>query len=264
MLLQHYFLYLCLLLPAINGFSSNLASKTEDPTKNTLNLTGFDLMEQKMGSRKQSLLFTALMSATYIFIFICGFLGNLSTCAVIITNSCMHNATNYYLFSLAISDLLSLTLGKFFVPKFFKKKLISNLGLPPELHSLIIGQYPWPFGQVFCKIRTFFFETTTIASVLIILAFTFERWLHICKPMYAQKFSNSFSRVFKIILTLWALSGLLAIPYAIGTGTELLLPEIEESKLCKPLNQYESLMTSILLLSSVLFFIFPMILISIM
>jgi len=41
-----------------------------------------------------------------------GVLGNVTTCVVIARNSYMHTATNYYLFSLAISDTLSLILGK--------------------------------------------------------------------------------------------------------------------------------------------------------
>jgi len=36
-----------------------------------------------------------------------GVIGNVTTCVVIARNSYMHTATNYYLFSLAISDMLS-------------------------------------------------------------------------------------------------------------------------------------------------------------
>lgn len=35
-----------------------------------------------------------------------GVIGNVTTCVVIAGNSYMHTATNYYLFSLAISDML--------------------------------------------------------------------------------------------------------------------------------------------------------------
>ena len=138
------------------------------------------------------------------------------------------------------------------------------IGLPPELHSIIIGSYPWPFGYAFCKIRTFVFEATTIASVLTILTFTFERWLHICKPMYAKKFSNGFKRAFKIIIALWLLSGILAAPFVIGTGAEPMIQGIDETILCKPLNEYDRLMTTLILLSTIILFIIPITLISIM
>ena len=48
----------------------------------------------------------------YVIMFITGVLGNLAVCFVIIRNRSMHTATNYYLFSLAVSDLVILLLGK--------------------------------------------------------------------------------------------------------------------------------------------------------
>uniref|UniRef100_A0AC34QSL5 G-protein coupled receptors family 1 profile domain-containing protein n=1 Tax=Panagrolaimus sp. JU765 TaxID=591449 RepID=A0AC34QSL5_9BILA len=50
----------------------------------------------------------------YSVILILGLFGNIFTCIVIAKNKSMHNPTNYYLFSLAISDLLMLILGKSF------------------------------------------------------------------------------------------------------------------------------------------------------
>lgn len=44
--------------------------------------------------------------------FVTGVIGNFAVCIVIIHNKTMHTATNYYLFSLAISDLIILLLGK--------------------------------------------------------------------------------------------------------------------------------------------------------
>lgn len=49
---------------------------------------------------------------TYGILFISGLFGNLAVCIVIAYNKSMHNATNYYLFSLAMSDLVLLLLGK--------------------------------------------------------------------------------------------------------------------------------------------------------
>ena len=48
----------------------------------------------------------------YATIFVTGVFGNLITCIVIKRNPMMQTATNYYLFSLAVSDLLLLVLGK--------------------------------------------------------------------------------------------------------------------------------------------------------
>jgi len=122
----------------------------------------------------------------------------------------------------------------------------------------------WIFGYIFCKTRIFIFETTTIASVLTILMFTCERWLHICKAIYAKKFSNSFSRALKIILCIWALSGFLSLPFAFTSGTFLQLDGYPESKLCGSLMTHRQMMSKFIISYAVLFFIIPMTMISIM
>ncbi len=55
--------------------------------------------------------FFLLMCVTYLIIFVVGVLGNSLTCIVIARHRVMRTITNYYLFSLAISDLLVLLLG---------------------------------------------------------------------------------------------------------------------------------------------------------
>lgn len=51
----------------------------------------------------------------YVGVFIGGIVGNVIVCVVIIRHSSMHTATNYYLFSLAVSDLIYLMFGEFHV-----------------------------------------------------------------------------------------------------------------------------------------------------
>lgn len=52
------------------------------------------------------------LTAIYVAIFVSGVVGNIAVCVVIIRNISLHTATNYYLFSLALSDLTLLLLGK--------------------------------------------------------------------------------------------------------------------------------------------------------
>ena len=54
----------------------------------------------------------APMTAIYVTSFITGVVGNVATGVVIVRNRSMHTATNYYLFSLALSDLVILLLGE--------------------------------------------------------------------------------------------------------------------------------------------------------
>lgn len=49
----------------------------------------------------------------FVGIFGTGVIGNLIVCVVIVKNASMHTATNYYLFSLAVSDLLFLMMGEY-------------------------------------------------------------------------------------------------------------------------------------------------------
>lgn len=53
-----------------------------------------------------------LLTVIYLIIFVLGVLGNVVTCIVIAKNKSMHTVVNYYLFSLAVSDLLLLICGK--------------------------------------------------------------------------------------------------------------------------------------------------------
>lgn len=61
---------------------------------------------------RDSLWIVLPISIIYSTIFVIGVLGNVITCVVISRNKSMHTATNYYLFSLAISDLLLLVSGE--------------------------------------------------------------------------------------------------------------------------------------------------------
>jgi len=58
------------------------------------------------------------ISIVYIIIFVTGVVGNIAVCVVIVRNVSLHTATNYYLFSLAFSDLMLLLLGKLILLSF--------------------------------------------------------------------------------------------------------------------------------------------------
>ena len=71
-------------------------------------------MESYMGPQRiWGLPVTISLTIIYCGIFFSGEIGNICTCIVIIRNRYMHTATNYYLFSLAISDALTLMLGEY-------------------------------------------------------------------------------------------------------------------------------------------------------
>lgn len=76
------------------------------------NLTEAEYLSKVLGPKYLSLRLVIPLTIAYVVIFITGIFGNVSTCIVIVRNSSMQTATNYYLFSLAISDLTLLILGE--------------------------------------------------------------------------------------------------------------------------------------------------------
>jgi len=85
--------------------SSSMSNSTE------FNLDAF--LKTHLGSRSRDLSGSVTLTVVYAVIFVTGLLGNACTCVVIATNGHLHTATNFYLFSLAISDLVMLILGQY-------------------------------------------------------------------------------------------------------------------------------------------------------
>ena len=69
------------------------------------------LVRSILGEKRKDILSVILLTAVYTLIFITGVVGNMSTCLVIWKNPYMHTVTNYYLFNLAVSDVITLMLG---------------------------------------------------------------------------------------------------------------------------------------------------------
>ncbi|XP_054003342.1 pyrokinin-1 receptor-like isoform X2 [Hylaeus anthracinus] len=157
------------------------------------------LQEDDSSLRRDPLYIVLPITVIYAVIFFTGVVGNVSTCVVIARNKSMHTATNYYLFSLAVSDLLL---------------LIS--GLPPEMYY-IWSNFPYVFGEAFCIIQSFAAETSANATVLTITAFTVERYVAICHPIISHTMSK-LSRAVKFVIVIWVLALCLAVPQAYTFG----------------------------------------------
>lgn len=75
-------------------------------------MTEEECVRSTLGGRTKPLTEAIVYTTIYSAILLSGILGNMFTCIVIVCNKYMHTATNFFLFSLAISDLLTLILGK--------------------------------------------------------------------------------------------------------------------------------------------------------
>ncbi|XP_023255616.1 neuromedin-U receptor 1-like [Seriola lalandi dorsalis] len=170
------------LTPGINRNYSNLggACLTEDK-----------YLEIHLGPPRSPVFFPVCL--VYLIIFLVGVVGNVLTCTVIARNKVMWTPTNYYLFSLAVSDLLVLLLG-----------------MPLELYELW-QNYPFLLGKGGCYFKTFLFETVCLASILNVTALSVERYIAVVHPLRA-KYVVTRTHAKRVILTVWGLSVLCAIP----------------------------------------------------
>ena len=187
------------LYPAADTLPSKSLLQETLPPNSSQNLSdAVDLLAQ-LGPKRVVLYKAVPITITYCIIFIMGIVGNVCTCVVIAKNRYMQTATNYYLFNLAVSDLLVLLLG-----------------LPQETYG-IWSAYPWIFGEPFCVLRIMASETSTYASILTITAFTVERYVAICHSMRAQT-KSSLKRATKVIIIVWIVSALCSIPMVVQFG----------------------------------------------
>ncbi|XP_046666090.1 neuropeptides capa receptor-like [Homalodisca vitripennis] len=212
---------------------------------NATNITVEEYLLNKRGPKHLSLTVVIPVTVVYTTIFISGVIGNLATCLVIVSNASLHTATNYYLFSLAVSDITLLLLG-----------------LPNDL-SVFWQQYPWQLGEPICKLRALVSEMTSYTSVMTIVAFSMERYLAICHPLLSYTMSG-LSRAVRIITVLWSLSFFSALPFAILTKVDYITYPpgsdeiLEESAFCALLEENIPHNLPIYEISFFIFFVLPL------
>uniref|UniRef100_A0ACB8EIU2 Neuromedin-U receptor 2 n=1 Tax=Sphaerodactylus townsendi TaxID=933632 RepID=A0ACB8EIU2_9SAUR len=188
------------------------------------------------------------MTWVYALIFIVGVSGNLLVCLVILKHRNMKTPTNYYLFSLAVSDLLVLLIG-----------------LPLEVYEMW-SNYPFLFGLVGCYFKTALFETVCFASILSVTTVSVERYVAILHPFQA-KMKSTRRRALRIIIALWILSVLFSLPNTSIHGIMVQYfpnhTEVPGSATCavvKPMWIYNC----IIQVTSFLFYVLPMGVISVL
>ncbi|KAM7104805.1 neuromedin-U receptor 1 [Molossus nigricans] len=156
-----------------------------------LTLTDKELRLKYLGPQQTELFIPICI--TYLLIFVVGTVGNGLTCIVILRHKVMRTPTNYYLFSLAISDLLVLLVG-----------------LPLELYEMCYN-YPFLLGAGGCYFRTLLFETVCLASVLNVTALSVERYVAVVHPLQARSVMTR-AHVRRMLGAVWGLAVLCSLP----------------------------------------------------
>ncbi|XP_069720848.1 neuromedin-U receptor 1 [Phaenicophaeus curvirostris] len=204
------------------------------------NLTEEQLRDKYLGPQQSS--FFVPVCVIYLLIFVVGAVGNTLTCIVILRHRFMRTPTNYYLFSLAVSDLLVLLLG-----------------MPLELYDLW-SNYPFPLGASGCYFKTLLFEAVCFASILNVTALSVERYIAVVHPLKA-KYVVTRNHAKRVIVVIWVLSVICSIPNTSLHGLQPLyvpgrgwVPDSEICTLVKPRLTYNL----IIQITTIVFFFLPM------
>ncbi|KAI8130089.1 Growth hormone secretagogue receptor type 1 [Lucilia cuprina] len=129
-----------------------------------------------------------------IVIMLMGVIGNVMVPIVIVRTKDMRNSTNIFLTNLSIADLLVLLICT--------PTVLVELNTKPET---------WVLGHEMCKAVPFVELTVAHASVLTILAISFERYYAICEPLKAGYVCTK-TRAILICSLAWGIAALFTSP----------------------------------------------------
>ncbi|XP_033329118.1 ecdysis triggering hormone receptor isoform X1 [Megalopta genalis] len=129
-----------------------------------------------------------------IVVMVLGIIGNLMVPLVVFRGKDMRNSTNIFLVNLSVADLFVL--------------LICTPTVLVEVNS---GPEVWPLGEHMCKAVPFVELTVAHASVLTILAISFERYYAICEPLRAGYVCTKARATFLCLLA-WVAAALCTSP----------------------------------------------------
>ncbi|XP_019769416.1 thyrotropin-releasing hormone receptor isoform X2 [Dendroctonus ponderosae] len=123
-----------------------------------------------------------------------GVIGNVMVPIVIFKTKDMRNSTNIFLVNLSIADLMVLLVCT--------PTVLVEVNSPPET---------WVLGREMCKAVPFVELTVAHASVLTILAISFERYYAICKPLKAGYICTK-ARASLICILAWFIAAVFTSP----------------------------------------------------
>ena len=142
-----------------------------------------------------------ISTSVYVVIIIMALIGNLLACfAFIVSGIVRMSPTNHFIFSLALSDLLT-----------------ACFSMPFDLEQLLTNQ-TWTHGEVLCQIWTSTYLITVPTSIWSLLAVSVDRYKCLKDPLnrFRQTPFMTRRRADLVILTLWIYSGIFALMPVMG------------------------------------------------
>ncbi|KAI8480315.1 neuromedin U receptor [Branchiostoma belcheri] len=125
-------------------------------------------LEDLFGPESAPLSIQIPLTIVYVITFMTGIMGNVLTMIIFTTVPSLRNPTNFYLLSLAFSDLLMLVIN-----------------LPVDMTEQLF-QKSWVLGDTVCRSHVFMNELCYSATVMSICTLSIERYIAICHPLQAK------------------------------------------------------------------------------
>ncbi|XP_029169310.1 growth hormone secretagogue receptor type 1-like isoform X1 [Nylanderia fulva] len=170
-------------------------------------LDGFSVIEPENATSAALYMLPAYIRTTSmiacIIVMVLGIMGNLMVPLVVLRGKDMRNSTNIFLVNLSFADLCVLVICT-----------------PTVLIEVNSGPQIWPLGKHMCKAVPFVELTVAHASVLTILAISFERYYAICEPLRAGYVCTKARATFLCVLA-WVAAALCTSPILLMVTYEM-------------------------------------------
>lgn len=139
--------------------------------------------------------------SVYVVIIVTALVGNLLACLAFMMSGIVRmSPTNHFIFSLAVSDLLT-----------------ACFAMPFDLEQLLTNK-TWSHGEVLCQVWTSTYLITVPSSIWSLLAVSVDRYKSIQDPLnrFRQTPFMTRKRAGLVILSLWIYSGIFALMPVMG------------------------------------------------
>lgn len=125
-------------------------------------------------------------------------IGNGLVCYLVMSSTRMKTVTNYFIVNLSVGDML-----------------MTFLCVPFSFVNILILMY-WPFGEIMCRLVSFWQGVSVFVSAYTLVAISVDRYIAIMSP-FKPRMSKSTAKV--LIGTIWFTACLTAFPILIVSKT---------------------------------------------
>lgn len=154
--------------------------------------------------------FNITIMVVQVFVIIVALLGNILVCSAILIHERLRTTfTNYFIFSLSLSDIIT-----------------ASIAMPMDVDQ-VLKNYEWTYGEAMCNIFTVAYLIAAPLSILNLLAVSIDRYNAITNPMHYTNImtpkvvvASIFSLwTYAILFTVIAIAGWPMYPSSVLNGT---------------------------------------------